>query len=201
MLSDGDSSTYAHLCALNVYGDDVEIEKEECVNNVAKRMGTALRNLAKTSKKTGVSLGGRGHGKLTQDVINKLKVYYRKAIRSCTGDEVAMRSAVFSSFFHAVSTDEDPHHHHCPAGTNSWCFYQRAVANGEEPGSHRENVHPPLARDVAEQVKEVYLRLGHPEVLRRCVQGKTQNTNESLHSKCGANVRRRALLSWQRVQL
>ena len=40
---------------------------------------------------------------------------------------------------------EDPHHHHCPAaaaaGTNSWCFYQRAVANGEEPGSHRENVH------------------------------------------------------------
>ena len=183
MLSDEDSSTYAHLCALNVYGDDVEIEKEECVNHVAKRMGTALRNLAKTSKKTGVSLGGRGHGKLTQDVINKLKVYYGKAIRSCTGDEVAMRSAVFASFFHAVSTDEDPHHHHCPAGTNSWCFYQCAVANGEEPGSHRENVHTPLARDVAEQVKEVYLRLGHPELLRRCVQGKTQNTNESPHSK------------------
>ena len=85
-------------------------------------MCESRRNLAKTTKKSGVSLEGR----------------------SCTGDEVAMRSALFSSFVHAVSTDEDPHHHHCPAvaaGTNSWCFYQRAVANGEEPGSHRENVH------------------------------------------------------------
>ena len=55
MLSDGDSSTYAHLCALKVYGDDVEIQKEECVNHVAKRLGTALRNLANTMKKTGIS--------------------------------------------------------------------------------------------------------------------------------------------------
>ena len=183
MLSDGDSSTYAHLCALKVYGDDVHIEKEECVNHVAKRMGTALRNLKTTTKKTGVSLGGRGHGKLTGEVITKLQLYYKKAIRSCTGDADAMRKAVFASFFHAVSTDEDPHHNHCPAGTNSWCFYQRAVAKGEEPGSHRENVGTALNHDVAEQVKDVYLRLGHPELLRRCVKGKTQNTNESLHSK------------------
>ena len=127
-----------------MYGDDVAIHKEECVKHVAKQIGTALRNLTKMSKKTGVSLGGRGPGKLIKAAIKKLQVYYRKAICSCTGDEVAMCRAVFSSFFHAVSTDEDPHHHHCPAaaaGTNSWCFYQRAVANGEEPGSHRENVH------------------------------------------------------------
>ena len=42
----------------------------------------------------GVSLGVRGQGKLTQDVIKKLQLYYGKAICSCTG--------VFSSFFHAV---------------------------------------------------------------------------------------------------
>ena len=114
------------------------------------------------------------------DVIKKLQLYYGKAIRSCTGHEVAMRSAVFASFFHAVSTNDDTHHHHCPAGTNSWCFYQRAVAKGEEPGSHRENVQTALAHDVAEQVKDVYLRLGHPQMLHRCVNGKT---NESLHSK------------------
>ena len=50
----------------------------------------------------GVSLGVCGQGKLTQDVIKKLQLYYGKAICSCTGDEVAMHSAVFSSFFHAV---------------------------------------------------------------------------------------------------
>ena len=150
MLSDGDSSTYAHLCSLNVYGDGVVINKEECVNHVAKRMGTVLRNLAKTSKKTGVTLGGRGHGKLTQAAITKL-TYYGKAIRSCTGDQFAMRSAVFASFFHAASTNEDPHHNHCRTGSNSWCFFQRASANGEEPGSNRDKFGPPVTKEVASE--------------------------------------------------
>ena len=183
MLSDGDSSTYKHVCDLKVYGAGVDIRKEECINHVAKRMGTALRNLTKDTKKTGVTLGGRGHGKLTLAAINKLTLYYGKAIRSCTGDKDAMRSAVFASFFHAASTDEEPHHNHCPVGRNSWCFFQRALAKGEEPGYHRDKVGTPLAKDVAEKVKEVYVRLGHPDLLDRCLQGKTQNANESLHSK------------------
>ena len=85
--------------------------------------------------------------------------------------------------FHAASTDDEPHHNHCPTGTNSWCFFQRALAKGEEPGSHLENVHTPLAKDVAEQVKEVYIRLGHPDLLQRCLRGQTQNANEALHAK------------------
>ena len=146
-------------------------------------MGTALRNLTKDIKKTGVTLGGRGHRKLTLAAINKLTLYYGKAIRSCTGDKDAMRSAVFASFFHAASTEEEPHHNHCPVGRNSWCFFQRALAKGGEPGYHRDKVGTPLTKDVAEKVKEVYVRLGHPDLLDRCLQVKTQNANESLHSK------------------
>ena len=97
VLSDGDASTYKHLCGLNVYSEDVAITKEECVNHVAKRMGTALRNLAKDTKKSGVTLGGRGYGKLTQAAITRLTSYYGRAIRSCTGNKDAMRSAVFAS--------------------------------------------------------------------------------------------------------
>lgn len=37
MLSDGDAKTYNHLQSLNVYGAEVEIVKEECVNHVGKR--------------------------------------------------------------------------------------------------------------------------------------------------------------------
>ena len=73
------------------------INKEERVNHVAKRMGMTLRNFAKISAKTGVTLGGRGHGKLTQAAITELTLYYGKAIRSCTGDEFALRSAVFAT--------------------------------------------------------------------------------------------------------
>ena len=52
MLSDGDSRTHKHLCDLCVYGSNVEIVKEECVNHVARRMGMALRKLATEGKKS-----------------------------------------------------------------------------------------------------------------------------------------------------
>ena len=42
LLSDGDAGTYKHLCDLNVYGDDVELQKEECINHVAKRLGIGI---------------------------------------------------------------------------------------------------------------------------------------------------------------
>ena len=81
LLSDGDAKTYKHLCDLNIYGD-VELQKEECINHVAKRLGTALRKLASSGKKHGVTLGGRGHGKLKQATILKLTAYYGKAVRA-----------------------------------------------------------------------------------------------------------------------
>ena len=45
MLSDGDARTFNHLSSLQVYSE-VELQKEECINHVAKRLGTALRKLA-----------------------------------------------------------------------------------------------------------------------------------------------------------
>ena len=49
LLSDGDAKTFTHLCSLNVYGEDVSLVKEECINHVAKRLGTALRKLSTQS--------------------------------------------------------------------------------------------------------------------------------------------------------
>lgn len=37
MLSDGDSKAFNHVASLNIYGDNHEIQKEECVNHIAKR--------------------------------------------------------------------------------------------------------------------------------------------------------------------
>ena len=50
LLSDGDSKAFAAVKALDVYGPDVSIDKEDCVNHVSKRMGTALRNIVATSR-------------------------------------------------------------------------------------------------------------------------------------------------------
>ncbi|XP_064597899.1 uncharacterized protein LOC135464401 [Liolophura sinensis] len=44
VLTDGDSKAYDHVRNLKLYGDN-DIQKEECVNHVAKRMYTALDKL------------------------------------------------------------------------------------------------------------------------------------------------------------
>ena len=187
ILSDGDARTVTRLTNLRVYGD-VELHKEECVNHVAKRLNTALRKLASCGKKAGVTLGGHWFGKLTGKKIETLSRYYRMAVQTHPHDVNGMQNAILTSFNHCSSTDQKPQHDRCPVGARSWCFYQKALATGQEPGPHRTNVGTPLAPDVAEHVKEVYTRLAHVDLLKRCTLGKTQNANESLHfvvwSKC-----------------
>ncbi|GFW39844.1 uncharacterized protein TNCV_2420091 [Trichonephila clavipes] len=80
VLCDGDAKTHQNLNEKEVYGDDVVIVKEECVNHVAKRLGTALRNKVKEWRSKGVTLGGRKQGSLTDATITKLQNFYRKAI-------------------------------------------------------------------------------------------------------------------------
>ena len=180
MVSDGDARTFRHLSDLKVYGEDVALAKEECINHVAKRMGTALRKLSTQTKKNGVTLGGRGEGKLTHGAITKLSAYYGTAIRAHPNNVSDMQDAVLATFYHVSSTDAKPQHDLCPKGKESWCFFQRALAEGREPGDHRSNISTPLSPPVAAQVKEVYERLGHKDLLGRCLQGVTQNTNECL---------------------
>ena len=82
MVSDGDSRTFSQFCNLKVYGEDVVLVKEECINHVAKQLGIALKKLATQSKKAGVTLGGKGYGKLTENTIKQLRIYYGMAIHA-----------------------------------------------------------------------------------------------------------------------
>ncbi|KAH9383944.1 hypothetical protein HPB48_025884 [Haemaphysalis longicornis] len=65
--------TLVLVCAPGVYGF-ISISKKDCINHVAKRMGTTLRGVLDKTKAQGESLGGRG--RLTQDRIKKIQSYY-----------------------------------------------------------------------------------------------------------------------------
>ena len=184
VLSDGDAKTHSRLTALNVYGDEHPIKKEECINHVEKRLGTALRNARQSSSRQGITLGGRGFGKLTDATIKKLTAYYGKAIRNNTHDLDAMYNAIHAARLHSMSTDEEPKHDCCPKGPEdeNWCFYNKAVAKGLTPGSHKDNIHTALRPDVAEAIKPIYDRLSSRSLLEKCTRAMTQNANESLHS-------------------
>ncbi|GFX73468.1 uncharacterized protein TNCV_3402791 [Trichonephila clavipes] len=108
MLSDGDSKTFQFLSDNKIYGSDIKIEKEECLNHIAR--GTSLRNKVKEWKVKKVTLGGRKQGSLTDKNITKLQNYYRKAIKDNVPDTDKMKTAIYASLMHCLSTDKKPMH-------------------------------------------------------------------------------------------
>lgn len=195
-ISDRDSSAFDAVCKMNdgegPYGD-VKVEKGECINHVAKRLGTALRKLRDqvvTEKKTKTDkvrrmkdMGGRG--KLTDNVIGKLQKYYGIAVRRHVGGTVEeLRNDIYATFLHCSSWDAKPQHRLCPKTRDSWCFYQRAIANDEEPQSHSKmKVKFVLPAELRQKVWGEYRRLTSDKLLSACLLGKTQNQNEHLHSR------------------
>jgi hypothetical protein len=129
-----------HNSTTQPYGPAFTIEKEECVNHVSKRLGTALRNVVEMCKKRGITLGGRGKGQLTQAAIRRLTIYYNRAVRGNRTVE-EMKKAVYAGLIYGFSTDDKPQHQYCPTGTESWCFFNAAIANHTVPGSHSKRVH------------------------------------------------------------
>ncbi|GFW78912.1 uncharacterized protein TNCV_2973011 [Trichonephila clavipes] len=69
-----------------------------------------------------------------------------------------MKTAIYASLMHCSSTDKRPMHGKCPEGESSWCFYKRAIAKGETPGSH-SSVRTYLSPQVVEKIMPVYQRL------------------------------------------
>nr|KAI8751338.1 hypothetical protein BgiMline_015869 [Biomphalaria glabrata] len=180
VISDGDTNTIKAIHEQNPYPDLV-VEKRECLNHVSKRLGTALRNVVDTKKKQKITLGGNGKGKLTQPKINKLQKYFTKALRSSTTIP-QMRKAIWATFYHCTSSDDNPMHSDCPAGKSSWCFYQRALARNQPAGSHEKEMTTFLSPLVAEHIRPVFERMTQDELLQRCILGQTQNVNESIHA-------------------
>lgn len=143
LLSDGDSRAYLALQDAKVYGY-IPVDKEDCVNHIHKRMGTALRNLVSKQKSSGTeSLGGKG--KLTGELITKLSSYYGWALKSHKGDVKAMHKAVMATYYHITSNDVTSNHTLCPEGPDSWCRQNAAKAKGEPAPKHRHNL-PPTGR-------------------------------------------------------
>ncbi|GFT75059.1 uncharacterized protein TNCV_2244431 [Trichonephila clavipes] len=175
VLSDGDCKTFNYLCEKKVYGPDIVIKKEECINHVSKRLGTALRSTVKDCRAQG---------------------YFEKQ-RGCVN---ATKTAIYATLLHSISTDAKPQHSKCPAGENSWCFYQSAIANGEKPNNHKLNVGTPINEKFLPKILPIYQRLASNELLERCIRCGTQNANESLHSMIWAKCPKEIFVNKRRVK-
>jgi len=79
-------------------------------------------------------LGGKG--KLTETLIKKLSTYYSLAIRRNVNSAQDMKKAIMATFYHMISTDENPRHENCPTGSDNWCQWQQATTLGNAPEPH-----------------------------------------------------------------
>ena len=155
---------------------------------------TALRKKAKEER-----LGGRRYGALIANSCDVLQSYYRNAITKNLGKSDSMREAIMASFFHCMSSDESPLHQKCPQGPDSWCFCNKAVANGQDPPKHKDHVGTTLSQDVARAVRPVYERMSDPSLLERIQHGRTQNANECLNGQIWARCPKTVHVGTDRV--
>jgi hypothetical protein len=91
-----------------------------------------------------------------------------------SGNLDKMREAVWATFFHKQSTDENPNHGLCPTGEDSWCKFQKTNGAYKHINS--------LPEAIMTLIKPIYRDLSHPTLLKKCLHGKTQNCNESFNN-------------------
>jgi hypothetical protein len=152
-------------------------------------MRTALETLKKSYKgkklEDGLPSGGR-NGRLTDDKIHKLTVYYGSAIRSHVNDLKSMKTAcwglycwclfsqnnfLLAAFYHYNSTRDNPNHDYCDP---SKCHLYRF-----KTFDHKKHSLPPA---VMKAILPVYEKMCSDAVLSKVVDGGTTNPNESYHS-------------------
>ena len=149
---------------------DIEIEKLECAGHYQKRVGTRLRNLKKREK----GLGGKG--RLTDATIDRLQNFVGVTIRRNAGNLKEMKAGVLASLFHVASSKNNSlHFPHCPTGSDSWCKYNADKIN------KTTTYKPGLPMGVIMKVRYIFEELSEVSELQKCLDGKTQNANESFN--------------------
>ena len=174
-IGDGDSNTFKTVSDSKPYGDDVCVQKIECVGHVQKRMGTRLRKLKASMKGKKLSDWKTlfGKGRLTDTQIDKIQSMYGVAIRANRKNLKKMKENVWAIYFHRLSTDDNPMHQLCTEN----CPYNKAQRENKQ--YHHKNSLPSAVMDT---IKPVFRDLANPQLLEKCLEGYTQNPNESFNS-------------------
>ena len=170
--------------------------KIDCVGHVQKRLGTRLRNLVKKQKfADGSGLGGKG--KLTKARIDSMQNYFGQAIRSHSHDLEGMQTAVKAILYHSVHNENrEEQHEYCPKGKDSWCKFQKDKASGTDTYTTQKC----LPAKFLHKLKPTFDDLSSTDLLSRCLEGYTQNANESLHGMIWSRCPKAKSFGMQQVQ-
>ena len=175
-IGDGDSKAYNDVVKADPY-KGFRVMKGECVGHIQKRVGSRLRKLKKEYGGIKLSDGKGLRGRLGDKEINKLQNYFGIAIRKNSHSVQDMQKSIGAVLYHCSETiDPDARHIFCDKTDGTWCKYQKAKLEGKDcvdkPGI-------PIA--IKEIISPIFMDLSKPELLIKCLHGKTQNNNECLN--------------------
>lgn len=91
---------------------------------------------------------------MTGHAIDTIQIYYGLAIRRNAEKGVeAMKTAIWSEYFHLSSTDNNPQHAMCPKDLDTWFNYQKSILEQVEY-KHAEHTYLPSC--VLEEIKPIF---------------------------------------------
>ena len=99
-------------------------------------------------------------------------------VRSNCGNLEGMKAAIYATIFHCASSKKRNLHTWSPDGPDTWCrFKPQDKANITD----LYKCGPGLPDNIIAQIRPIYDRLSSDDLLVKCLNGKTQNQNESLN--------------------
>ena len=115
-------------------------------------------------------------GRLGDKEINKLQNYFGIAIRANCHSVTAMQKAIGAVVYNrSEANDPDARHMFCDKRQDTSCKYKTKL----EGKVHIDK--PSIPNVVRELVMPIFKDLSKPELLQKCLHGKTQNNNECLN--------------------
>ena len=187
-LGDGDTSSFKEVEESNPYKSyNTQPIKLECIGHVQKRLGTRLRKIVQKYKGTDKPLHGKGN--LTNSAIDSMQSYYGIAIRNNTNNIYAMKKAIGAVLWHSTNfSDNSIRHSMCPRDEYSWCKWQ--LDKLKATNTHTNKINLPIF--IHNITKPIFKDLPDGDLLRKCLHGQTQNSNEAFHSilwtRCPKNI-------------
>lgn len=106
-----------------------------------------------------------------------------------------MKNAVWATYYHTLSSNEEPNHELCPQN-DSWYGYNKALGLN----TSYDHIHT-LPKPVMEVIKPVYEDLTNIDLLKRCLHGQTQNPNEIFNSCIWQRIKKTGFVGLQTLKL
>ena len=167
-IGDGDSSSYKKLVESSPYEGLETVRKEECLGHVQKRLKKHLKKASPTSPA------------VTKSKVERVGHLYALVVVRIRGNSAAtIQQALFNLVDHLGEQ-----HSNCPCTTDSWCYFGKAQAERKDDFSV---LLPPLRNPYLtvpeiDRCTEVFSTFASIAMCSSLGMGKTQNSNEALHS-------------------